>query len=265
MVLQIRELRPDVMITNHDTTSGHGHHQATGRLILQAFDAASDPKQFPEQLAQVGPWQAQRLFVRVFSRDQSGGAASPAQPVVTIDPNEVDPIRGTTYAQQALAALQKHATQGPWPKTISASGARIIRYNLVRSAQSAQPLPADPKTVLDGLRLQETIAQRLHQPTIDNKPLTESVDNRAEVLVALIHARKVGAFTAPADVVQLDPQRFRLMSSRLNRARQFGAEVSLTLKTVEPVLVPGIDTQLTASLTTSGEPEVEICILVTHY
>src|SRR5260370_24251560 len=114
MVLQIRELRPDVMITNHDTTSGHGHHQATGRLILQAFDAASDPKQFPEQLAQVAPWQAQRLFVRVFSRDQSGGAASsPAHPVVTIDPNEVDPIRGTTYAQQALAALQKHATQGP--------------------------------------------------------------------------------------------------------------------------------------------------------
>jgi LmbE family N-acetylglucosaminyl deacetylase len=265
MVLQIRGLRPDVIITNHDTTSGHGHHQATGRLILQAFDAASDPKQFPEQLAHVGPWQAQRLFVRVFSRDQSGGAASsPAQPVVTIDPNEVDPIRGTTYAQQALAALQKHATQGPWPKTISANGARIIRYNLVRSAQSAQPLPADPKTVLDGLQLQETIAPKLHPPTIDNKPLTESVDNRAEVLVALIHARKVGAFTAPADVVQLDPQRFRLMSSRLNRALQVAAEVSLTLKTVEPVLVPGIDTQLTASLTNSGESEVEISSLVVH-
>src|SRR4030095_5272778 len=28
MVLQIRLLRPDVIITNHDTTSGHGHHQA---------------------------------------------------------------------------------------------------------------------------------------------------------------------------------------------------------------------------------------------
>ena len=50
MVLQIRLLRPDVIITNHDTTSGHGHHQATGRIVLQAFDAAADPKQFPEQL-----------------------------------------------------------------------------------------------------------------------------------------------------------------------------------------------------------------------
>src|SRR5262245_52014783 len=69
MVLQIRLLRPDAIITNHDTSSGHGHHQATGRVVLQAFDAAADPKQFPEQLAQVGTWQVQRLFVR--SRGQA--------------------------------------------------------------------------------------------------------------------------------------------------------------------------------------------------
>jgi LmbE family N-acetylglucosaminyl deacetylase len=73
MVLKIRELRPDVIITNHDTSRGHGHHQATGQLILEAFDAAADPKRFPEQLAQVKPWQPQRLFVRGF-----GGANAPA-------------------------------------------------------------------------------------------------------------------------------------------------------------------------------------------
>jgi len=63
MVLQIRQLRPDVVITNHDTTSGHGHHQATGRLILQAFDAAADPNQFPEQLTKAPVWQCSRLGV----------------------------------------------------------------------------------------------------------------------------------------------------------------------------------------------------------
>ncbi|MFZ0063913.1 MAG: PIG-L family deacetylase, partial [Pyrinomonadaceae bacterium] len=57
MVYNIRELRPDVIITNHDTTSGHGHHQATGRLGLEAFDAAADAKRFPEQLAKVSVWQ----------------------------------------------------------------------------------------------------------------------------------------------------------------------------------------------------------------
>src|SRR5918997_2941744 len=92
MVLQIRLLRPDAIITNHDTSSGHGHHQATGRVVLQAFDAAADPKQFPEQLAQAGPWQVQRLFVR------SRGQTEPTAQVITIEPNETDPVRGVTYA-----------------------------------------------------------------------------------------------------------------------------------------------------------------------
>ena len=136
MVLQIRLLRPDVIITNHDTTSGHGHHQATGRIVLQAFDAAADPKQFPEQLAQAGTWQVQRLFVR--SRGQATPHGRSHRKSSRIDPNETDPVRGMTYAQQALAGLQKHATQGPWPKTVPAGGARPIRYNLVKQAPSAR-------------------------------------------------------------------------------------------------------------------------------
>src|SRR6478672_2814949 len=101
MVLKIRELRPDVIITHHDTTSGHGHHQATGRLILEAFDAAADPKRFPEQLNQAKPWQAQRLFVRV-SGANAQKAAGEVDKLFAIDPNEVDPVRGTSFAEQAL-------------------------------------------------------------------------------------------------------------------------------------------------------------------
>src|SRR4026209_414800 len=91
MVLQIRRLRPDAIITNHDTASGHGHHQATGRVVLQVFEAAADPKQFPEQLSQAGVWQVQRLFVR--NRGQGQGTTAPPQ-IVTLDPNETDPVRG---------------------------------------------------------------------------------------------------------------------------------------------------------------------------
>src|SRR3989449_8160236 len=93
MVLQIRKLRPDVIITNHSVTSNdHGHHQATARLELEAFDAAADPKRFPEQLKDgVTIWQVQRLFVRAGRSNQA--PANDAN-VVTIDPNEQDPIRG---------------------------------------------------------------------------------------------------------------------------------------------------------------------------
>ncbi len=260
MVLQIRTLRPDVIITNHDTTSGHGHHQATGRLILQAFDAAADPKQFPEQLKQVTVWQAQRLFVR--SRTAPTADGPPQQ--FTIDPNEVDPIRGTTYAQQALAGLQKHATQGPWPKSISPTGGRMIRYNLVRHVQSAPALPPDAKSPLDGLVLPESIRTGFVAPTIDNKPLTEFLDKRGEVLVSLVNARKRGAFTAAKEVVDLDPQRFKLMSARLDKALATAAGVALNVESDEPVLVPSAKTKISASLTNTGDSDVQIKRIVLH-
>src|SRR5438128_9697378 len=164
MVLQIRKLRPDVIITNHSVTNNdHGHHQATARLELEAFDAAADPKRFPEQLRwDIQPWQVQRLFVRAGFGSRPPPGQTNEVSTVTIDANNRDPIRGTTYAEQALQALQKHATQGPWPKTI-ADMARfrnspdgklpLIRYRLAREAKDVAPLPNESHNFVDGLRL----------------------------------------------------------------------------------------------------------------
>ena len=252
MVLQIRMLRPDAIITNHDTTSGHGHHQATGRTVLQAFDAAADPKQFPEQLAQAGTWQVQRLFVRA-----RGQTETPTQ-LISIDPNETDPVRGTTFAQQALSGLQKHATQGPWPKTVPPGGARVVRYSLVRQASSAAPLPENAKTPVDGLRLSEQVAAKLAAPTIDDKPLTQALDRRLEVLVSLLSARRRGVFTAPQEVLDLDPQRFKLMSSRLNKALAAATGTSVYLSSAGSELVPGEEAQLEAIVANAGVAEVQV-------
>ena len=251
MVLQIRLLRPDAIITNHDTTSGHGHHQATGRMILQAFDAAADPKQFPEQLVQTGTWQVQRLFVR-----SRGAEASPT--TISIDPNENDPVRGTTFAQQALSGLQKHATQGPWPKTVPASGARVIRYSLVKQASSAAPLPGNAKTPVDGLRLPEQVAAKLAPPTIDEKPLTQFLDRRLELLVSLLSAHRRGVFTAPKEVLDLDPQRFKLMSSRLNKAVAAAVGAAVYLSSAGSELVPGEEAKLEAIVANAGMAEIQI-------
>ena len=164
MVLEIRKLRPDVIITNHSVLNNdHGHHQATARLEVEAFDAAADPKRFPEQLKDgVTTWQVQRLFVRVGRSNQTQAETSP---VVTIDPNERDVVRGMIYAEEALRALQKHATQGPWPKTFAEFAARfrafsgqnstpgqmpMIRYVLVREAKGAGALSKDARNFLDG-------------------------------------------------------------------------------------------------------------------
>lgn len=259
MVLYIRRLRPDVIITNHDTKSGHGHHQATGRTVIQAFFEAGDPKQFPEQLSQVSVWQPQRLFVRSRGQETTALPTKEGPPqVVTIDPNEMDPVRGVTYAQQALAGLQKHATQGPWPKTIPASGARVIRYNLVKQTTSAAPMPADAKTPLDGLLLPEPVATRFVAPTIDGKPLTEFLDRRLETLVALLNAKRRGAFTAPKEVVDTDPARFTLMAQRLDNALAVASGASVALSSAGDALVPGEPARLTASLNNAGVAEIQV-------
>ena len=257
MVLEIRRLRPDAIITNHDTTSGHGNHQATGRMILQAFDAAADPKQFPEQLKEVSVWQVQRLFVR--SRGGDTGSQSFA-----IDPNETDPARGTTYAQQALAALQKHATQGPWPKTVPAGGGRISHYTLAKQAPNVPALPANAKTPLEGLKLSEQISERLLPPTIEGKPLTDFADRRLEVLVSLLNARRRGAFTAPQDVVALDPARFKLMSSRLDKALVVATGVGVSLNPEGSALVPGEKTRIAASLSNNGVGDIQVKRVTFH-
>src|SRR6266481_1532100 len=117
MVLEIRKLRPDVIITNHSTTSNdHGQHQATALMVVEAFDAAADPNKFPEQLKDgVTTWQVQRLFVRM----RGNAAANDSTSIVTMDPNEQDPVRGVVFAEEALRALRQHATQGPWPKSFA--------------------------------------------------------------------------------------------------------------------------------------------------
>jgi LmbE family N-acetylglucosaminyl deacetylase len=259
MVLQIRKLRPDAIITNHDTSRGHGHHQATGQLILEAFDAAADPQRFPEQLNQVKTWQVQRLFVRG-ARTQSS-TTTDSQPTasqqITIDPNEMDPMRGTTYAQQALLGLQKHATQGPWPKSIPATGGRRATYSVVRSAAAAAPLPTDAKTPIDGLQLPEAIRSRFTPPTIDDKPLTGFAGSRTELLVALMNAKRRGAFSAAKEIVDQDPERFRLMSSRLDMALAKITGVSTNIRTRE-VLVPAGRHTLEVTLENIGEEEVAV-------
>ena len=259
MVFQIRKLRPDAIITNHDTSRGHGHHQATGQLILEAFDAAADPARFPEQLNQVKPWQVQRLFVRG-ARTQNT-TTTDQQPVpsqqIMIDPNEMDPMRGMTYAQQALLGLQKHATQGPWPKSIPANGGRRATYSLVRSAPTAAALPTDAKTPVDGLQLPEAIRSRFTPPTIDERPLTGFAGNHTEVLVALMNAKRRRAFTAAKEIVALDPERFELMSGRLDMALAKVTGVSTNIRTQE-VLVPGGRHTLEVTLENTGEEELAV-------
>ncbi|MBC8032098.1 MAG: PIG-L family deacetylase [Pyrinomonadaceae bacterium] len=268
MVLKIRELRPDVIITNHDTSRGHGHHQATGQLLLEAFDAAADPKRFPEQLTQLKPWQAQRMFVRAFAgaTGQLPDGQKTSERIFAIDPNEIDPVRGRSFAEQALAALQQHASQGPWPgsiaemlraRRIEATQLPLIRYRLTRQAKNAPPLPENATTPVAGLELEtpEAIGEEFAPPKIDGRSLTEFVDQPERVLASLIDWR---AGQNSSDTTATDRHRSQLIEDRIARALGVASGVSLTLGSRARALVPGVNTTFSIGITNPGVRTLQI-------
>jgi len=66
----IRNFKPDVLITRfpHTPSRTHGHHTAASQIAFEAFDAAADPKRFPEQLEYTTVWQPTRLVWNAYSR-----------------------------------------------------------------------------------------------------------------------------------------------------------------------------------------------------
>jgi LmbE family N-acetylglucosaminyl deacetylase len=263
MVLQIRKLRPDVIITNHSVTNNdHGHHQATARLELEAFDAAADPKRFPEQLKDgVTVWQVQRLFVRAGRSNQPQAGTAP---LVTIDPNELDPVRGKVYAAEALEALQKHATQGPWPRTFAdmlrLRGSQegklpLTRYVLVREAKGASPVPQDSHNFVAGLKLADNFATELDMPMIDGKPLVEFENDPGKILEQLLkHARKGFRFTSDWS----NYERLSLMRSRIERATTIAAGISMQVEAPDIIVTRNSNPELKVRISNAGSQTVSV-------
>ncbi|MFI5145124.1 MAG: PIG-L deacetylase family protein [Ignavibacteria bacterium] len=154
IVYFIREIRPDVVVTNHDTITTkpnrqHGNHQAVGITIYEAFDKAADPNYHPEQLVNgITPWQIKKLYFRVYDTTKTRG-------IVTIDIQKKSNT-GETIEDLSIDALSKHRTQGmdkiEWkhlPKEF-----REKRYELVRSDKD---YPYDAGDLFSGLNKTEKL------------------------------------------------------------------------------------------------------------
>ncbi len=75
----IRTFRPDVVLTmNIQGRGGDRAHEATAVLTREAYRAAGDPAQFPEQIREgLRPWQPKKLyFTGGFGGGPGGGPAA---------------------------------------------------------------------------------------------------------------------------------------------------------------------------------------------
>ena len=148
LVYIIRKLKPDVLFTNHDSTSGHGNHQAVGIAALQAFSLAADPSYHPEQLREPGVslFQPKKLFMRIFFQRDTLLKPDVVNPTAT----DTLPL-GKTATQLAVEALAQHRTQGMDKVVASGRFGRFLdstRYILVRESA---PFKNDRGDFLGGL------------------------------------------------------------------------------------------------------------------
>jgi hypothetical protein len=169
VVRLIRTFRPDVVLTmNIQGRGGDRAHEATAIVVRDAFRAAADPGQFPEQIKEgLRPWQAKKLYFTgggpgagVIGAPGGRGAAPPAPTpgvkLATVNAAVYDPLLGRTYAEIGADARSNHKCQGmgqlpPLPGGIGGGrGGGPARYQLVDSTIPGQ-MDKDETSLFDAV------------------------------------------------------------------------------------------------------------------
>jgi LmbE family N-acetylglucosaminyl deacetylase len=119
----IRLTRPEVILTHFPGVfigENHGDHQATGVLVVEAFDLAGDPLVFPSQLAgdtkhyesylsNLQTWQAKKIYFGSDAQDDKQFVGTGP----TYSVREVSPSQKKPYWRSALDSAMAHRTQFP--------------------------------------------------------------------------------------------------------------------------------------------------------
>ncbi|MEO6837844.1 MAG: PIG-L family deacetylase [Ginsengibacter sp.] len=155
VVWVIRKFQPDVIITRFPTTGegGHGHHTASAILAGEAFEAAADPKKFPEQFRYgVKPWQAKRLLWNTFN---FGSVNTERPDQFKEDAGGYNALLGKSYGEIAAESRSQHKTQG-----FGVPSSRGISLEYFKTIKGSAP----EKTLMDGVA---TDWGRLHDESIE--------------------------------------------------------------------------------------------------
>lgn len=138
LVYRIRHFQPDIIINRFDhRTPGttHGHHTASAILGLEAFDMAADPEVFKDQLKELKPWQAKRLFFndswffygspeafeKVDQSDKFGMDIGAYYPSLGLSNNEIAALSRSAHSSQGFGSSGKRGKSMEYLETIRGS------------------------------------------------------------------------------------------------------------------------------------------------
>jgi LmbE family N-acetylglucosaminyl deacetylase len=90
-------------------SDGHGNHQVAGWMAKEVFEAAGDPKRFPEQIREgLVPWKPLKYYAHV---PFFGPERSKLQPTARIPVGDYDPFFGLSYLQISREGLGYQKSQ----------------------------------------------------------------------------------------------------------------------------------------------------------
>jgi LmbE family N-acetylglucosaminyl deacetylase len=176
VVRVIRAFRPQVIVAVWTGTraDGHGHHEASGLIARDAFDAATDTVRFP--VATNGrPWTPLKFYRSARSRNRAA--------TLTLDVGGYDPVLGQSPAEIAGQSRSLHRSQGQGtPERIGPVEARVAREE---SRVNAATPANEEQTLFDGIDTTfahlAALAQRTRVPLTRAGALIDSAQRIADL------------------------------------------------------------------------------------
>jgi LmbE family N-acetylglucosaminyl deacetylase len=164
IVWTIRRWKPDVIVTRFspDDDKTHGHHTASALLAREAFQAAGDPKRFPDQLALVETWKPTRIVWNTspfFFQNRN----IPFDPkgLAVLEAGGFSPLLGKAFTEIAAASLSMHKSQGVGRSP--GRGARKEYFKLLDGAPMTESLFDGIDTTWGRVPKSEAIAGKVKQ------------------------------------------------------------------------------------------------------
>ncbi|HEU0079779.1 MAG TPA: PIG-L family deacetylase, partial [Longimicrobiaceae bacterium] len=274
-VAVVRRYRPDVVVTVFSGTpaDGHGQHQVSAIVGREAFEAAGDPRRFPEQLAAgLRPHRAAKLYQSLWRGAESA--------TLRLQVGGYDPLLGRSPYQLAMASRSRHRSQdmgrpepaGPqWaylrrfstagPASDAGGGPESSLFAGIDSTLSAGALADAGRRARLGAAFAEyqALAERLRREANPLEP-GRLVPELARALALLERADAALAGDASPAGEEL---RFRIAAERGDArgalARAAGVVFEATADDAR--IVPGETLTVTATLWNGGEREVRLAAL----
>lgn len=150
VVYAIRKTKPDLIINRFNTDTSrpnHGHHTASAILSVEAFDLASDPNAFPEQLKTVDTWQPRRVFFNTsyfFYGSREAFDKADKSRMIAVDIGSFDQITGESNSEIAGRSRSLHKSQGFG--SAETRGESLDYLDLIKDAKGDIP-----KSVFEGI------------------------------------------------------------------------------------------------------------------